>query len=677
MSKVKRLVSVCSLDCPDTCSLIVEKIDEKIVKVTGNPEHPVTKGVICHKVRHTPDKIHHPDRLLYPLKRVGAKGEGTFKRISWEEAYAEIKEKFTAIIEEHGAEAILPYSFYGNMGVINTEGMDRRFFHRLGASQLERSICNAAGSTGYMYTMGKSAGVDPEDTVHSKLIIIWGCNLLSTNMHQAMFLTEARKKGAKIVVIDVHENRTAKWGDWFIPILPGTDAALALGIMHILIEENLLDKAFIDAYTVGFEQLREQARDYTPEKVSALTGVSVEDIKKLARLYGTTTPSFIRIGNGLQHHDNGGMIVRAISCLPALTGQWAHRGGGAVKGNSSFSSFNSSLLERPDLMPEPAPRIINMNQLGRALLETTEPPVKALFVYNCNPAQVAPEQTKVRNGLLRDDLFTVVHELFMTDTAKYADLVLPATSSFENLDLYSSYWHLYIMLNEPVLQPQGEAKSNFTLFKELAELMGFEEACFQDSEEDMIRQALDNPRNPHLLGITYEGLRQNKWLRAQTNGIAPAYQNPPTQSGKIELFSGSLEQQGLSPLPVHVPLQDSKYPLRFVPGPNHQFLNTSLANLPKLQKLEGRPVVYLNEEDAKSRNIQDGDIVKIWNDRGSCKLFASVGQAVLPGVAVTQGLWWEDEELGYTSVNALTPDALSDIANGATFFSGTVEVEKA
>ncbi|WP_446715503.1 molybdopterin-containing oxidoreductase family protein [Bacillus sp. OTU530] len=677
LSNIERLVSVCSLDCPDTCSLIVEKIDEKIVKVTGNPEHPVTKGVICHKVRHTPDKIHHPDRLLYPLKRVGVKGEGTFKRISWEEAYAEIKEKFTAIIDEYGAEAILPYSFYGNMGVINTEGMDRRFFHRLGASQLERSICNAAGSTGYVYTMGKSAGVDPEDTVHSKLIIIWGCNLLSTNMHQAMFLTEARKNGAKIVVIDVHENRTAKWGDWFIPILPGTDAALALGIMHILIEENLLDKAFIDAYTVGFEQLREQARDYTPEKVSALTGVSVEDIKKLARLYGTTTPSFIRIGNGLQHHDNGGMIVRAISCLPALTGQWAHLGGGAVKGNSSFSSFNSFLLERPDLMPQPAPRIINMNQLGRALLEIADPPVKALFIYNCNPAQVAPEQTKVRNGLLRDDLFTVVHELFMTDTAKYADLVLPATSSFENLDLYSSYWHLYIMLNEPVLQPQGEAKSNFTLFKELAALMDFEEACFQDSEEDMIRQALDNPRNPHLLGITYEGLRQNKWLRAQTNQIAPAYQNPPTPSGKIELFSESLEQQGLSPLPAHVPLQDSKYPLRFVPGPNHQFLNTSLANLPKLQKLEGRPVVYLNVEDAQSRGIQNGDIVKIWNDRGSCRLFASVGQAVLPGVAVTQGLWWEDEELGYISVNTLTPDALSDIANGATFFSGTVEVEKA
>ncbi|MCP8969562.1 molybdopterin-containing oxidoreductase family protein [Ectobacillus ponti] len=672
----EQFITACSLDCPDTCSLLVETENGRIVKVTGNPDHPVTKGAICHKVRHTPDKLYHPDRILYPLKRIGAKGEGKFARISWDEAYAEIAGKFSTIIEEYGAQAILPYSFYGNMGIINTEGMDRRFFHRLGATQLERTICNAAGSTGYMYTMGRSAGIDPEDTVHSKLIIVWGCNMLSTNMHQAVFANEARKKGAKIVVIDVHENRTAKWADWFIPIQPGSDAALALGIMHVLMEENLLDEAFISQYTTGFAELKEEAKAYTPEKVSAITGVPAADIVELARMYGRTTPSYIRIGNGLQHHDNGGMAVRAISCLPALTGQWQHLGGGAMKGNSSFSSTNSFLLERPDLMPNPAPRKVNMNQLGRVLLEESNPPVKAMFVYNCNPAQVAPEQSKVVQGMLREDLFTVVHELFMTDTAKYADIVLPATSTFENLDLYASYWHLYMSLGEPIIPPQGEAKSNFTLFKELAAHMGFTEPCFSDTEEDLIRQALDNPDNPHLLGITYEALKEKKWLRLHTEGIVPAYKNPPTPSGKIELFSAALEQQGLSPVPVHTPLADNQYPLRFVPAPNHQFLNSTMANLPKLQQLEKRPEVYLHKDDAAARGIAGGDLVELWNDRGSCRLHANVGTAVLPGVAVTQGLWWSDAETGYTSVNALTPDSLSDIGRGATFFSGTVDVRK-
>ncbi|MFX3624025.1 MAG: molybdopterin-dependent oxidoreductase [Ectobacillus sp.] len=676
MKQIEQLISVCSLDCPDTCSLLVEKQDGKLTKVTGNPDHPVTKGAICHKVRHTPDKVHHPERILYPLRRIGAKGEGKFARISWDEAYAEIKEKFTGIIKEYGAEAILPYSFYGNMGVINTEGMDRRFFHKLGATQLQRAICNSAGAAGYAYTMGKSFGTDPEETVHSKLIIIWGCNLLSTNMHQAVYANEARKNGAKIIVIDVHENRTAKWADWFIPVLPGSDAALALGIMHILIKEELVDREFLARYTVGYEELCVQADVYTPEKTAMLTGVSVADIYKLARLYGTVFPAFIRIGNGLQHHDNGGMAVRAISCLPALTGQWQHRGGGAVKGNGAYSALNSFMLERPDLLPEKKPRTINMNQLGQALLEA-DPPVKALFVYNCNPAQVAPEQAKVRKGLLRDDLFTVVHELFLTDTAKYADLILPATSSFENLDLYTSYWHLYVMLNEPVLDVQGEAKSNFTLFKELAYVMGFEEPCFYDTEEDMIRQALDNPNNPYLEGITYEALQKKKWMRVNTIGKKPIYEACPTPSGKIELFSETLKQQGLSPVAEHIPLADQKYPLRFVPAPNHQFLNSTFGNIKKLQKLEGRPVVYLHEHDAAKRGIMDGDIVEVWNDRGSCRLYASVGTTVLPGVAVTQGLWWEDQELGYTSVNELTPDRLADFAGGATFFSGTVEVEKA
>lgn len=664
--------SVCSLDCPDQCGLLVHKRDGKIVKIEGDPAHPVTQGAICNKVRNMAERIYDPARLRYPLKRIGRKGEGRFERISWEEALQTISSRWKTLIAEEGAEAILPYSFYGNMGRISAEGMDRRFFHRLGASRLQYTICEAAGKEGYRYTMGGSYGTDPEDTVHAKLIIMWGINAVSTNMHQVMLAEKARKNGATIVVIDVHKNRTGRWADWFIPVMPGTDAALALGMMHILFEEQMTDEAFLRTYTVGHEELREHVRQYDPATVSAITGVPESDIYRLARMYGRTSPSFIRIGNGPQHHDNGGMFVRTISCLPALTGQWLHKGGGAIKGNGAYLEHNAIALQRPDLLKQ-ATRRINMNMLGNALLEL-DPPIRSLYVYNSNPALVAPNAAKVRQGLGREDLFTVVHDLFLTETASYADIVLPATSSFENTDFYRSYWHHYVQLQQPVIEPYGESKSNADVFRLLAKAMGFEDDVFEDTEEQMICQALDHPNNPRLRGITYEALTEKQYMKADVQPLFPG--KLPTPSGKIELYSLAMEHDGYPPLPVYTPLaEDGELPFLFVPGPNHHFLNSTFSNNEKHVRMEKAPRLYMNAADAAALGIADGDKVKVWNERGQCTFVAAVGDDVLPGVVVSQGLWADSADSG-ALVNALTPDRLADMGGGAVFFSGRVQVER-
>jgi anaerobic selenocysteine-containing dehydrogenase len=667
--------SVCSLDCPDQCGLLVHKVDGKIVRIEGDPDHPVTQGAICNKVRHMGERIYDPARLQYPLRRVGPKGEARFERITWEEAVRTITDRWKELIAAEGAESILPYSFYGNMGQFGTEGMDRRFFHRLGASRLQRTICSAAGGQGYSYTMGAALGTDPEETVDSKLLIFWGVNAVSTNMHQVALAEKARKNGATIVAIDVHKNRTGKWADWFIPVRPGTDAALALGLMHILFAEGLEDRAFLEAYTVGHDELREHVKQYDPERVSAITGVPVEDIYRLARMYGTVSPSFIRIGNGPQHHDNGGMCIRTIACLPAVTGAWQVRGGGAIKSNSSYLEHNAAALQRPDLLAKPT-RQINMNQLGTALLEL-DPPVRSMYVYNCNPALVAPNANKVREGLLREDLFTVVHDLFLTETAQYADIVLPATSAFENTDLYESYWHLYMQLQVPVIPPHGESKSNVEVFRLLAEAMGFGEPEFKDTETDMVRQALDNPQNPFIAGITYEMLADGKPVKVSAKRLFPG--KLPTPSGKIELYSETLLKKGLPPLPTYIPLSDEEEPLPFlfVPGPNHNYLNSTFSNNAKHASLEKEPRAYMNEEDAEELGIMDGDRVRLSNSRGECLLKASVGREVLPGVVVSQGIWADTPEGPKALVNALTPDRLADMGGGAVFFSGRVRVEKA
>ncbi|KAB2338069.1 molybdopterin oxidoreductase family protein [Cytobacillus depressus] len=665
--------SVCSLDCPDQCGLLVHKKDGKIVKVEGDPEHPVTKGNICNKVRHMAERIHDENRLKYPLKRIGHKGEGKFERISWEEAIHTITSHWKELIQTDGPESILPYSFYGNMGNLTAEGMDRRFFHRLGASLLDRTICQSAGTVGYKYTMGGSFGIDPEDTIHSKLIIFWGVNAVSTNMHQVALAQKARKNGAKIVVIDVHKNQTGRLADWFIPILPGTDTALALGLMHILFAENMANDAFLEEYTVGHQELREHVKQYDPATVSGITGVPVDDLYKLAKMYSETSPSYIRIGNGIQHHDNGGMAIRTIACLPAITGQWLEKGGGAIKGNSSYLAHNAEKLQRPDLLQNKNTRVINMNQLGKALLEL-DPPVKSLFVYSCNPAVVAPEGNMVRRGLEREDLFIVVHDLFMTETAKYADIILPATSAFENTDFYTSYWHHFIQLQQPVIEPYEESKSNVEMFRLLAEGMGFDEPTLKATEAELIAEALDHPENPYISHITYEDLVEKQYLKAAVKPLFPG--KLATPSGKIELYSEKMVQDGQPGLPTYIPIiKDSDLPFLFIPAPNHNFLNSTFSNNEKHVSLEKEAKIHINQEDAHRLNIEDGEVVRVWNHRGECELKAVVGENVLPGVAVSQGLW-ADAPGKKQHVNSLTPDRLSDIGGGATFFSGRVQVEK-
>jgi anaerobic selenocysteine-containing dehydrogenase len=668
--------SVCPLDCPDQCGLLLHKVNGKVVKVEGDPDHPVTKGNICNKVRNLTARIYDENRLKYPLKRIGAKGEGRFKRISWPEAIETITSRWKSLIETDGPESILPYSFYGNMGLLNAEGMDRRFFHRLGASQLERSICSSAGTAGYRYTMGGSFGIDPEDTIHSKLIIFWGINAASTNMHQVVLAQQARKQnGAKIVVIDVHKNQTGRLADWFIPILPGTDSALALGIMHILFAEDMVDNAFLQQYTVGFEELREHVVQYNPAAVSEITGVPVEDIYKLARMYGNTSPSFIRIGNGPQHHDNGGMFVRTVSCLPAITGQWLIKGGGAIKGNSGYLAVNTVKLQLPKLLKNKQTRTINMNQLGEALL-TLNHPVKSLYVYSSNPAVVAPEVNKVREGLMREELFVVVHDMFLTDTAKYADIVLPATTSFENTDIYTSYWHHYLQIQQPVIEPLGESKSNVDVFRLLAKGMGFEDAEFEETEAEMIAQALNQPANPYLDGLQYETLVEKQYVKAKVKPLFPGKLRTPSR--KIELYSKRMGANGHPPLPTYIPLVndgDGVHPYQFIPAPNHNFLNSTFSNNQKHISLEKEPRLHMNIQDAEAAGIEDGEQVRVWNQRGECLLKVNVGENVLPGVVVTQGLW-ADSDGTKQLINTLTPDRIADMGGGATFFSGRVSVDK-
>lgn len=676
--------AVCPLDCPDTCSLLLHKENGKIVKVTGNPDHPITQGAICNKVRNMAHRVYHPERVLYPLRRTGPKGAGLFKRISWDEAIREIADRYKALIETDGPESILPYSFYGNMGILSVDGMDRRFFNRLGASKLKQSICNSAGNEGWKSVMGFNGGTVPEDTVNADVIIVWGGNIVSTNMHQVVLAEKARKRGAKVVVIDVHKNQTGQWADWFIPLYPGTDAALAVGIMHVLFRDGLVDEAFMERYTIGHEELREHVKTYTPEYVSSVTGIPADDVAKLAELYGRAGVSYIHIGNGLQHHDNGGMTVRSIAALPALTGQWLKRGGGAAKSNGGYNSMNSEALERPDLRPNPGARTINMNRIGEALA-MTEKPIRSVFVYCSNPLVVAPDTERVKEGFAREDLFTVVHDLFMTDTAKYADIVLPATSSFESTDLYASYWHQYVQLQEPVIPAQGESKSNVELFSLLGRAMGFEEEAFRESEEEMIARALDNPDNPYLNGVTLDRLKAERHVKLDMTPLESFLDRLPTPSGRIELYSARLAEAGLPPLPTYVPLKEgydgvrrgrgNRYPLMFISPPNHNFLNSTFANVEKHQRMEKEPTLQIHPEDAEQRGIADGDPVVVFNDRGTYEARAKVVDKMLPGTVVSQGLWWEGEGRKQRA-NALTPNRLADMGEGATFFSTVVEIKR-
>ncbi len=674
--------SVCPHDCPDTCALKVEIQDGKIVKVAGDPSHPVTRGVICEKVRAYPERIY-GNRILYPMRRTGKKGGGEFKRIGWNDAIDEIAGRWRELIDKCGPESIMPYSYGGTEGIINKSSMDRRLFNKIGATALDRTICSVAGSLGYQLSYGVSKGVNPLDSVNSKLLIFWGINALETNMHQAVIADAARKNGAKIIAIDVHRNKTAKWADDFYMLLPGSDGALALGIAHIILRDNLENKAFLEKYSFGFDEFRKKAMEYPPDRVAGITGLSKERIEYLAKLYAETKPSFLRIGNGLQHHKNGGINTWLISLLPALTGAWSDKGGGALKSNSGYFPLNEEALKRPDLIKKPV-RTVNMVQLGKALCEL-DPPLMSLYVYNSNPAVVAPNQNYVIRGLAREDLFTVVHEQTMTDTAKWADIILPATTSFEHADLFVSYWHTSLQWADPVIPRAGEAKPNIDVFKLIARSLGFNDECFLDTEEDIARQALDIPYWREK-GITLERLKKERFIMLGTEDYPFERGKLPTPSGKIEFKSQKVAAYGFSEIPEYYPIKDyisngaslpkPDFPLIFVSPPNHFFLNSSFAGVSSLKAKAREPFLEINRKDAEDRGISDGDLVTIQNGQGCVSIKAKVLDSVLPGVVVSAGLWWKDDYINGSGVNALTPDDLSDIGGGATFFSTSVEVKK-
>lgn len=684
---LKVVRAACPHDCPDTCAMLVTVESGRAVRVAGDPAHPFTRGFLCTKVANYEQRTHSPERVRTCLRRTGAKGAGQFEPISWDEALDEIASRFKALAESgEGAETILPYSYCGTMGLVQSQSMDRRFFHRLGASQLDRTICASAGAAGYKATIGASIGTDPERFRDARLILIWGTNTISANVHLWPEILEAKTKGARIICIDPRRTRTADQANEHIAVLPGTDAALALGLMHVIFAEGLEDRDYLERYTIGAEELRSRAREYSPERVASICGLEAETITRLARLYATTKPSVIRINYGLQRHAGGGMAVRTVACLPAIVGAWRDPAGGILLSTSGTFPLNYPVLERPDLMPEPTPRTLNMSLLGDVLTKTDDPPVRALYVYNSNPAAVAPDQRKVLEGLKREDLFTVVHEQFMTDTTDYADIILPATTQLEHFDLHKAYGHLYLLINERAIEPLHEARCNSEVFRQLAARMGFEEKCFNDGDEDIARQAISTA-HPALKGITLEGLRRSGWMRLNLpETFAPfAEGNFPTTSGKCELFSETLEAQGLPAVPEFIPPSESRksapalsarYPLALISPAAHAFLNSSFANLPKQLRQELRPFIEIHPVDAKARGIEDGDTVRAFNERGSCTLSAVVTTRAREGVVVSPSVWWNKLSPGKANINQLTSQTLTDMGGGATFYDALVEVER-
>jgi anaerobic selenocysteine-containing dehydrogenase len=682
--------------------LVTVNDEGRAIKVEGDQTHPVTQGFLCGKVAKYLDRVYSPDRLLYPMRRKPGvpktslpQGEesAAFERISWDEALDTIAARLSAISQQYGPESILPYSYAGTIGTLGYASMDRRFFHRLGASQLDRTICATAGGDAFLTVYGKKLGTDTEDFHRARLILAWGANIHGNNIHLWPQIEEARRNGARLIVIDPYATRTAKLADQHIAIRPGTDAALALGLMHIIFAEQLHDRAYIEAHTHGSAALCERAKEYPPDRVSAITGMAAEDIVRLAREYATTTPAVIRMNYGVQRSENGGTAARAIAMLPAIIGAWKHLGGGMQLSTSGAFKFNSSQLERPDLMQQSplgrTARVVNMSQLGAALTTLDKPRVHALFVYNSNPAAIAPNQNTVLRGMARQDLFTVVHEQFFTDTADYADILLPATTFLEHTDIQGAYGHYYVQLSQQAIAPPGEAKSNVWLFGQLGQRMGFQESCFRDTAEQMVEQALQTD-HPLMAGITVDELRGKGRVRlrlpADDDGNFLPFADGvfPTPSGKIEFYSQSLAAQGLDPLPAFVAPHESRhtqqtaYPLEFLPRKADTYMNSTFANLPWHQKREAATagMLELHPDDANPRGIVTGDLVEVFNARGSLELHALVGASVPAGVAAGRLSWNKLAASGGGNVNALTSETLTDIGRGATFYSTLVEVRK-
>lgn len=703
--------AACPHDCPDACGVLITVEDGRATKIQGDPEHPITRGFLCGKVAKYLDRVYSPDRVLYPMKRVAPKGpeardEGgtqAFQRITWDEALNEITLRYKNIIADFGNEAILPYSYGGTIAVLNGASMDRRFFHRLGASQLERTICSAAGEAGLLSVVGVKLGTEPEQFAQSRYIIAWASNIHATNVHLWPFISEARRNGAKLVVIDPYKTRTAACADWYLPINPGTDAALALGMMHVIIRDNLYDADYVARHTVGFERLREKVEQYPPDRVAHWTGIKSADIERLGHEYATTRPAVIRVNYGVQRSENGGMATRAITMLPCITGSWKELGGGLQLSTSGSYQLNQHAMKRTDLMEKtlgrPA-RTVNMVELGHALNTLDNPPVKALFVYNSNPAAVCPNHNDVIRGLKRPDLFTVVHEQFFTDTTDYADIVLPATTFFEHKDLQAAYGHYYLQMSQQAIEPLGECRSNVELFRSLAERMGFEDECFRESIDEMMDSALTTS-NPWMHGINRKKLEDEGHVRLQfqnANGTHPdstdatSSRQPPapflpfaegnfgTSSGKAELYSESLKAEGLDPVVQFVPPSESRhgagaknFPLEMLARKADNFLNTTFSNVPSVQQMEELGLLEMNVQDAKERGIIDGDRVRVFNSRGDIVLKARVDGKVQPGV-VSAHLFWAKFTPGSRNINVLTSEKLTDMGNSATFYSVLVDV---
>ena len=679
------VVGACPHDCPDTCSLVTSVEKGVAIKVSGNTAHPHTAGVLCTKVSRYTERTYHPDRLLYPLKRSGPKGSGQFERVSWDEVLQDIARRLREIASRApgSAQAILPYSYAGTMGLVQGESMAARFFHQLGASLLDRTICASAGGEGLTYTLGGKVGMRVEFFAESRLILIWGSNAIASSVHFWRHAQEAKRNGAKLICIDPRRSETADKCHEHIALLPGTDAALALAIMHELIHHDWLDHDYLNQHTVGWDLLRERALHWSPERAAAVCGVSPEQIRSLAKDYGTCQargePAAIRMNYGLQRVRGGGNAVRAIACLPALIGAWRHRAGGVLLSSSGTFPVQRVALQRPDLLAGQTPRTINMSTIGDDLLrpasESFGPAIEAVVVYNSNPVAVAPESDKVVQGFLRDDLFTVVLEHFQTDTADYADYVLPATTQLEHWDVHLSYGHTDVLLNRPAITPIGEARSNTSIFRELAQHMGFSDACFGDDDSALCRAAYGN-------SVDFEELLAQGFASLKTPEAPFAQGNFPTPSGKCEFFSSRLASQGLDGLPDHIPNYElfgssTQYPLAMISPPARNFLNSTFVNVKSLRDIEGEPLLEMHESDALPRGIQTGSMVRVFNDRGDYRCRVELSRRARPGVVNGLGIWWRKLGLDGKNINQVTSQRLTDLGRAPTFYDCLVQVESA
>ena len=667
--------------------MLVTVENGRAVRIEGEKAHPVTAGFLCTKVSKYLERTYHPDRLLYPQIRVGPKGEGSFRRASWDEALGVIAERLHAIIESpHGPQAILPYSYAGTMGLVHGEGMASRFFRTIGASFLGKTICSAAGGEAWAATYGSKTGTDPEAIVDAKLIVLWGTNTLTANPHLWPFVRRAKANGARTICIDPLRTRTADACDEHIAIRPGTDAALALGMMHVIFRDGLEDCDYLAAMTTGSEKLRERVlNEYSPERVAAICRLPLEVVESLGSEYGQTRPAFIRVNYGLQRHAGGGSAIRAISLLPAVTGDWNHPAGGCQLSSSGAFTLNMAGIERRDL-GNFAARTINMSRLAEALLETDDPPVKAMIVYNSNPGAVAPDRERVLQGLRREDLFTVVLEHFQTDTADYADVLLPATTQLEHDDLHKAYGHLYVMHNRRAIEPLGEALPNAEIFRRLAAAMGLDAPELQASDDDLMRAALDTT-SPALAGITLEALKERGWMRLNVATPYLPYRSGEvlsTPSGKIEIEAEQLIARGLDPLPTYIAPRESeerspelarRYPLVLISPPAHSFLNSTFANVTSLRRSAGRPTLEIHADDARRRAIGENDRVTIFNDRGSFAASAVITDRVRPGVVSAPSVWWGKLTEDGRNANHTTSEAVADFGGSATFYDNLVEVK--